>query len=157
MLDGMLFEIFFNSKGELRERIKDGYFSELFELQRHATLKGSFDFIADALTAARGDFYALPGKGHDLAVTVATKAKKAGAVVEAIYVGGQNVLRLEDDAWGSDDGEPHYVRMDRADLEAQLCSELIVPVRLLKITYTPASDEKPEQLRFPMGGTVRRV
>lgn len=157
ILDGVLFEIFFNSKGELRERIKGQYFSETFELQRHASLKSSFDFIADALTAARGDFYALPGKGHDLAVTVATKAKKAGVVVEAIYVGGQNVLRLEDDAWGSDDGEPHYLRMDTSDLEAQLCSEFIVPARLLKITYTPASDGKPEELRFPMGGTVRRV
>jgi hypothetical protein len=126
-------------------------------LQRHASLKSSFNFIADALTAARGDFYALPGKRHDLAVTVATKAEKAGSVVEAIYVGRQNVLRLEDVARGSDDGKPQYRHMYIADLEAQLCSELIVPARLLKITYTPVSDKKPEELRFPMGGTVRRV
>ena len=146
-----------NSNGELREQIKGAYFSELFDLQRRPELKPSFDFIADALTSARGDFYALPGKGHDLAVTVATKAKKAGITVEAIYIGGVNVLRLEDDTWGSDQGEPHYIGMNAADLEAQLSAELVVPSRSLKITYTPASAATAEELRFPMGWTVRKT
>jgi hypothetical protein len=73
ILDGTLFEIFFNATGKLRDQIKSGYFDELFELQRYAELKDSFDFIAEALSAAHGNFYTLPGKDHDLAVTVATK------------------------------------------------------------------------------------
>jgi len=44
----MLFEVFFNSTGKLRDDIKSGYFDELFELQRYAELKDSFNFIAEA-------------------------------------------------------------------------------------------------------------
>jgi hypothetical protein len=42
ILDGMLFETFFDSHGNLRERIKSGYFNELFELDGHPQLKASF-------------------------------------------------------------------------------------------------------------------
>ncbi len=94
----MLFEVFFNSKGELRERIKSEYFDEVFELQRHVENKESFEFISTALTAARGDFYALPGKNHEVAVTVATKKTKESYRVEAIFVDGVDVLRAHDDA-----------------------------------------------------------
>lgn len=56
VLDGMLFEVFFDSKGKLRRRIKNDYFDELFNLQRHSELADSFQFIAEALTAAGGSF-----------------------------------------------------------------------------------------------------
>jgi hypothetical protein len=72
ILDGMLFEMFFDADGMLRKSIKGQFFDELFDLQRHRDLKGSFDFIAEALIAAGGNFFAVPGKGHDLAVTVST-------------------------------------------------------------------------------------
>jgi hypothetical protein len=65
-------------------------------------LKSSFDFIAEALAAARGDFYTLPGKDHDLAVTVATNLVKKGYCVEAVYVDGADVLRAQPDAWDID-------------------------------------------------------
>jgi len=47
--------------------------------------------------------------------------------------------------------------MNAADLEAQLSAELVVPARSLKITYTPASAANAEELRFPMGRTVRKA
>jgi hypothetical protein len=53
ILDGMLFEVFFNPQGKLRDKIKTGCFNELFEIQRHPQFKGSFEFIAEALTAVR--------------------------------------------------------------------------------------------------------
>lgn len=97
LLNGMLFEIFFNPKGELREAIKDGYFDELFELQRYAETRESFQFISDALQAARGDFYALPGKNREVAVSFATKKMKDGYRVEAVFVDGADVLRAKDE------------------------------------------------------------
>ncbi|TCQ16677.1 caspase family protein [Rhizobium sp. PP-CC-3G-465] len=154
ILDGMLFEIFFDSKGALRPKIKDRYFNELFELQRHVALKESFEFIAEALTAARAEFYALPGKGHELAVTAATKTSAGKTIIDAVYVGGVNVLRPEDDAWESSSGEPHYLPMDRSEFLDFVSTELIVPAHLLKITFTPAIKDTDQALRFPMGWTV---
>jgi hypothetical protein len=156
ILDGMLFEIFFDSQGELRKKIKSGRFSEAFDLQRYSDLKSSFDFIAEALTAARADLYVVPGKGHDLAVSVSTKKKKDGLFVDAIYVGGVDVLRAEEDAWDTGDGKPVYTRIDADRLNDQLSEQLVVPVRALKITYTMAEAAKADELRIPMGWTVRK-
>jgi hypothetical protein len=157
ILDGILFEIFFNAKGELRESIKGSYFNEVFELQRFADLKESFDFIAEALTAAGGEFHAVPGMGHELAVTVSTKKKKNdGTFIEAIYIGGVDVLRVQEDTWGNADDTQHYSRIGPERLNKRLSEELVVPARSLKITYTPSSASQEEALRIAMGWTVRK-
>jgi hypothetical protein len=156
LLDGMLFEIFFDPNGELRTSIKKKYFNELFDCQRFGDLQNSFDFIAEALTAAGGDFYALPGKGHDLAVTVSTRSRKDGVVVEAIYVDGANVLRTQQDASDNLDDVSHFSRMDVDGLKSCLTEQLVVPARHLKITYTPRS-ATDEDLLIPFGWTVRKV
>lgn len=156
ILDGMLFEVFFDSKGELRKQIKKGMFNEVFELQRYGDLKLSFAFIAEALTAARADFDAVPGKGHELSVSVSTKKKKDGFFVDAVYVGGVDVLRAEEDARDTGDGKPFYMRIGADRLNQELSEELVVPSRLLKITYTMAEAATSDDLRIPMGWTVRK-
>lgn len=108
----MLFEVFFDKNGKLRTKIRPGMFNEVFELQRYADLRTSFEFIAEALTVARADFYAAPGKGHDLAASISTKKKRDDFFVEAIYLGGFDVLRAEEDAWDTGDGKPHYIWID---------------------------------------------
>lgn len=156
LLDGMLFEIFFNPKGELRKAIKDGYFDELFELQRYTETKASFKFISDTLQAARGDFYALPGKNHEVAVTVATKKMEDSYRVEAVFVDGANVLRAKDREWDVPEVERFYERTDHDTLVKQLSAEMVVPSRSLKVTFTPAA-AKAAKLRFPTGWTVRKA
>jgi hypothetical protein len=155
ILDGMLFEIFFNKEGKLRHRLKMGYFDEMFELQRFEEVKDSFDFIASALTAAGGDFYAVPGKGHEVSATIATKNKKDKVLVEAIYVDGADVLR-KGEGWVAD-GESLYSRIEPEQLNSALSEELIVPARLLKISYTPPDSASAQELRIPMGWTARKI
>ncbi|MBF0246594.1 MAG: caspase family protein [Alphaproteobacteria bacterium] len=156
ILDGMLFEIFFNPKGELRDSIKDRYFDAIFDLQRHNQLQNSFDFIAEALTAAGGDFYAVPGKGHEVAVTVSTKRNKRNTFVEAIYIGGADVLRSKADAWDIADGAKQHSMINPDTLKERLIMELVVPTRSLKITYTPGAAAQEETLYIPHGWTVRK-
>ncbi len=156
LLDGMLFEIFFDPEGKLREEIKGRCFNTVFELQKFAPLKDSFAFIADALTVAGGNFYAVPGKGQEVAVTVSTKKKKAAITIDAIYLGGVDILRLREDAQD---------RIGRADRETEiepewfverLSQELVVPVRCLKISYTPAAAGAVQEFRMPRFWTVRK-
>ena len=156
VLDGMLFEIFFNSKGELRTSVKGRYFNQAFELQKYSQLQDSFDFIAEALTAAGGDFYAVPGKGHEVAVTVSTKKKKDGTFVEAIYIDGVDVLRSKADAWDFADGVQQHAEIEPETLNERLVKELVVPARSLKVTYTPGSSALAETLYIPRGWTVRK-
>jgi hypothetical protein len=153
ILDGMLFEIFFDKDGKRREGLKRRYMDEVFELQQYEELKPSFDFIADALTATGGDFYAVPGKGHELAVTVSTKKKKDGLVVDAIYIGGVDVLRI-DDEWAAE--EVRYAMTDPNDLRDRLCEQLYLPVRLLKISFTSKDVAAMGQLLIARHWTVRK-
>lgn len=152
LLDGMLFEIFFDSHANLRHEIKGRYFDEMFDLQKHKALAASFDFIAETLIASRGSFYAIPGKNHDLPVTVATSKVKNSYQVEAVYIDGVNVLRAES---GSKSGARAFSPRTARQLEEQLSDELIVPSRSLKVSYTPAVAAKGE-LAFPLGFTVRK-
>jgi hypothetical protein len=150
ILDGMLFEIFFDKDGQRRDGIKGRYFDEVFKLQQYEEVKNSFDFIAESLTATGGDFYAVPGKGHDVSVTVATKKTKDGNIVKSIYIGGVDVLRIQDE-WA--EGDPTYCGIDPDRLSNQLSQELVVPARLLKVTYTPAD---ADDLLIARGWTVRK-
>jgi hypothetical protein len=153
ILDGMLFEIFFDRDGKLRSHPKRNFFEEVFELQQHDELKESFEFIAEALTATGGDFYAVPGKGHELAVTVSTKKKKEGIVVDAIYIGGVDVLRIEDD-WVAE--EVRYASTDPEDLSNGLRDQLFLPTRLLKVSFTPKEAESAGELLISRHWTIRK-
>jgi hypothetical protein len=125
----------------------------VFELQRFEELKPSFNFIADALMATGDEFYAVPGKGHELAVTVSAKEEKDGLVVDAIFIGGVDVLRIDDEwAWA----EKRYVRTDSKDLRDSLCEQLYLPARLLKISFTPKDVATTDQLFIARHWTVRK-
>lgn len=99
----------------------------------------------------------LPGRGHELAVTVATTKVKDTYRVDAVYVDGTDVLRPEGEEWATDDEEGRlYSRKTAADLKEQLSQELVVPSRSLKITYTPPEAAAGE-IKVPLGYTVRKA
>ncbi|KXV76631.1 peptidase C14 [Acetobacter cerevisiae] len=157
ILDGMLFEVFFDPQAKLRSKIKGNLFNELFDLRKHAALRNSFDFIAETLVASLGDFYVLPGHGLELAVTVATKKVKDAYIVEAVYVDGRDVLRPDGEEQEIDGEEVRfYSRKTAAEVKEQLSQELVVPSRSLKITYTPPEAAAGE-IKVPHGYTVRKV
>jgi hypothetical protein len=156
ILDGMLFEIFFDSDAKLRHQIKGKYFNELFELEKNASMRGSFDFISEALVASRGEFYALPGRGHELAVTVGTKQSGDQYRVVSVYIDGGEVFHADDEEYADDDLDARmYSSRPVARFEEQLSEELLVPRRLLQVAYTPRLPKSPK-LMVPYGYTVRK-
>lgn len=156
ILDGILFEVFFDADGKLRPKIKSAFFDEAFELQRVPALRPSFDFIANALVAANADFHVVPGTGHDLPATVSTIKKKKGLLVDGIYIDGANILRASDDAWDTDEGEPLYYAISPAELVKRLSEDLAVPSRNLKVSFTPPAAADEGELRMALGWTARK-
>jgi hypothetical protein len=120
----MLFEIFFNKDGMPRRRPKDDCLDHIFALQVYDALEESFGFIANALVATGGDYYAVPGTGHEVAVTVSTKSQADGVYVDAIYIDGKDVLRIDEDLA---DGDVRYARIDSDDLRESLRRQLFLP------------------------------
>lgn len=156
LLDGMLFEIFFDSKGELRESIKGNMFDDVFELQKFSQFKDSFDFIAETLIAAHGDFYVVPGKGHTLSVSVVTEKEKRGRRITGVFIDTVNVFTLRDAEYAEDEEKPTLTRgVTKEDFESELAKDLIVPRRLLQVRYSPPL-ERGETLRYPYGWGVTK-
>jgi hypothetical protein len=154
LLDGMLFEIFFGSDGQLREYPKIVRFNEVFGLQAYEDLKPSFDFIGQCLTPAAHRFYAIPGMGHVVAAAVTVDADDLVAEnpITRIFVGGRNVLREMDDIvirrnWNETFAEE--------ELAIELSMQMLVPRRLLTVTIDPPANGR-RRVEFPRGYTVRK-
>ena len=155
LLDGILFEIFFDPKAYLRARIKVEFFNEAFALQQYDQLHDSFAFIAKALTAAGGDFYAIPGKGHGISVTVSTQMRGNQPIIDSIYLGGVDVLRgLEEDDEAT--GEPRLISIEARTLVSNLSRQLLVPSHLLTVSYTPREVASVDFLRIRCDRTVTK-
>lgn len=156
ILDGMLFEVFFDKHARLRNEIKGKFFEELFDLQKLTEFKDSFNFLSEALVAAGGDFHSVPGRNHNLAVSVGAKSVGAQYRVESVYIGGADVLHSVDDELAADHPDKRtYGDYSSERLERLLSKQLLVPARNLRITVTPA-EAAGGKLLFPIGYSVRK-
>jgi hypothetical protein len=157
LLDGILFEVFFDPSAQLRDQPKNRYLDQVFKLQEYKELAASFAFISECLLTHADRFHAIPGKDRIITVDVVTK-KKAGnkQVVKAVRFDGVNLLWIDDDsfvsAFADDSG---YRKMSIKDFEKRLSDEMVVPARLLTVTY-PFDEKTKPTLLFPEGGTVRK-
>lgn len=152
LLDGMLFEIFFDSAGEFRDEPKDARFNEVFAVQKHKELADSFAFISRCLLPEIGRFHVLPGKDQPTSVDVTLDAKASDAVTQ-VFLGGTNVLASADEDFDEDDKIVHRT-LARDDFEDRIARQLLIPRRLLTFSYgRPAKGI--EKVRFPYGWSCR--
>jgi hypothetical protein len=157
LMDGILFEIFFDSSAQLREQPKNRCLDQAFELQKYQELSGSFAFISECLLTHADRFHAIPGKDRTITVDVVTRKKSGNQqVVKEVRFDGVNILWIDDDSvvsWRAD--KSGYRKMSIKDFEKRLSDEMVVPARLLTATYLFDEKTKPTLL-FPEGGTVRK-
>lgn len=155
ILDGILFEIFFDSQGEARKRLKINFFNEAFELEQYPEFKDSFDFIAGALAGQASHMFAIPGKGQTVTADVRLGDDH---VIEGIFVGGENYLSEEDedDPLGiGKDGKRSCQTLTRDQFEEELSQQMLVPRRLLKVIYSRPAQSRGE-VKLPYGAEVSR-
>jgi uncharacterized caspase-like protein len=139
-LDGMLFEIFFNSKGELRRDFKISLFNTVFDLSAFPEFAPSFDFISEVLINYQNRFYVVPGKQRTVTVDISTVPNENGeSVITGIFFEGFNILRQSDDPMAvffKDKPSFYPTSLDR--LKEQISMEMVIPLsRLTLNTTTP--------------------
>lgn len=159
LLDGMLFEVFYNSNAKLRESFKLRAFSELFELQRYKEFQSSFDFMAECLLPESGRFYSIPGKGHEVVIDVITSPGPDGStcILESVHCSGDSVLWLEDEDFSTDPhGNPMREKLSIPRFEQHMVEQMVVPKRLLTIKYPAWGDQVFKHIAFPLGWTARK-
>lgn len=157
LLDGILFEIFYDSSSQLREQPKNRCLDLAFALQQYKELAGSFAFISECLLARADRFHAIPGKSRTITVDVVTKKKSGNRhAIKEVRFDGADILWTDEEsivsAFADDSG---YRKMSIKDFEKRLSDEMVVPARLLTVTY-PFEEKPKPTLLFPEGGTVRK-
>lgn len=162
ILDGMLFEVFFDPLARPRANFKLGAFQSLFSLQQLKELAPSFEFIAECLLPDIGRFHALPGKSHPVVVDVVNKpsVKDGEYIVEKVIFGGIDILRIEDQDYTPEPGEePMRRKLPVSAFEEMLAEQIVVPSHLFSVKYTNdlvAPGGRHPKLLFPYGWTTSR-
>lgn len=152
ILDGMLFEVFFNSKGELRKGFKVSRFNDLFELRNIPEFAPSFEFVAEVLLTHQNRFYVIPGKQRSVSVDVVAEQSESGeSLVTGVFFEGINVLRKT----GSNVVEnlgAYPVRYEK--LVQTISNEMVIP--LAQLTVNVNFDPKSTKILFPYGSTLEK-
>ncbi|KZM39333.1 hypothetical protein OA92_20815 [Marinomonas sp. SBI22] len=158
ILEGMLFEIFFNPRGDFRTSFKTTMFNAVFELDVYPDYKPAFDFIAEVLLPFSNSFYLLPGKAiDDASIELSSSESKSGSVIiKEVHFDGENILYGED-GWEkySFDGEIAYDSMRYDSLLDKISTEMMIPKKSISIQSTIPIDES-SKLEFPYRHTLKR-
>lgn len=74
----------------------------------------------------------------------------------SVYIGGVDILRVEEDTWDSPDELRHFSPLRPEKHDRRLFEKWDVAVRSLKVTFTPRPAAREEALHILMGGTARK-
>ena len=105
VLNGILFEIYFDSHGEFRSlQLKDYFFDEVMALRKHPDYAKSFEFIRTILKQYKDDvIYLIPEDDAKLDVTIVAQDKKISdvfgeerliSIISMILVEDKNITEL---------------------------------------------------------------
>lgn len=139
VLNGILFEIYFNSKGQFRQTdFKNGLIDEIFKLQSIAKFKSSFEFIVKQLTPFKDFIFYFPTHSAT-ALPIEVKFEKYECEIfdEKISVGHRliSVKHTETELlepYNNDDFDTTSVNFEQ--FIEKLCNELTVPKKMLRLS-----------------------
>ncbi|ENU46799.1 hypothetical protein F984_02164 [Acinetobacter nosocomialis NIPH 2119] len=158
LLDGILFEIFFDNNGEIRENYKISQFNNVFSLIEFDEYKESFNFIYESLLGYANLFYVIPGKKRKTLLDIrVTLVEEEEYKIESISLEGSNILKLED---GIDqetfNKNPRYYSLSLNRLKNKLSETLVIPKNLLELNFIDAPEEKFFTYLLPRSHTLEK-
>ena len=158
MIEGMLFEIFFNTKGDFRDSFKVTMFNTIFELDIHPDFKPAFDFIAELLVPFSNSFYIIPGKSiDDVAIELVTKQNSEGEIlIKQIYFDGENILYGEKGSEKfSEYGDIFDNSVSYRNVVDKISTEMMIPRKYLSLQSNIEIDDN-SKLKLPFMHSVKR-
>lgn len=147
IVDGILFEIFFDSSGAPRERTKGYYLDDIVRYRKVPLFSESLDFISTCLREAKTPMLVYPNQGNNVAVTITVDIENEHARVNGVWVDSNNVMQLKEDKSVFGTNKVRYISRDKDDFEETLADRLRVPSKQLEISYQP--DVKDLEITYP--------
>lgn len=157
LLNGMFFEVYFDSAGEFRSRqIKGWRLEKLLAIQTVKKYEPAILFIQRVLEPYRDELPFLPSTTPQEVVVDLTIRRSAPPVVKTLTIKGRSLLRKDKD---SDSPEGRVWRLSVRgftvkELRAQLAGEWSIPLELLRIESDRKLDPKLV-LELPDGMSIK--
>lgn len=156
-LNGMFFEVYFNSAGEFRgHELKSRCLSKLLALQTVKKYAASIAFIRRALGPYRASVLFMPSTEPETVSVELSIRKSDPPNLRALKVYGRDLLTTD----SNEDLDPRLWRLSFQsftvkELRQQLSDEWGVPIEQLQIKCVPTLEPKVK-LRLPEGTSVLR-
>jgi hypothetical protein len=149
ILDGMLFEIFFDPLGKIRKDFKLSRFNKVFALKDFPEFSENFEFISEILLTYQNRFYLIPGKSGMASIdVVAEKNDDEEYLITEIHFEGFNILSKPDE----DNFRPYPMSFE--NLIEMISNEMVIPESQLAVN--PNFDIKTTKILFPRYSTLAK-
>ena len=138
LLNGILYEIYFDSSDRFREKKKSGKISDVFALEGNERFKASFEFIQQALLPYDKQLFYIPGTGVTVPLDVAlTPYGESYYWVTRIVYDSQDILYAFDGITLAADQNPKFPSMYSVEsFKSELATNMCVPHNSLIVTYS---------------------
>jgi hypothetical protein len=140
LLNGILFEIYFNSEGKFRsERLKLVFFDEIIELSKNPDYSSSFTFINEQLQPFTDELFFIPSpQMESFSIDVVLEKEESDKLIEYkvldIKSQGVGLLKKLENSWFTrDDNEIYYEPYTFDRFQEKISFELGVPKKMLTI------------------------
>jgi hypothetical protein len=156
ILNGMLYEIYFDSQNCFRERAKTNELDNVFLLEGDAAFTNSFDFIREALKPYEKELFYMPGSMVDVRIDVTTVERERGRLaLLGVHFEGDNVLYDEDGKYVDAARTSFLTAREIADVKLFFRDAMIAPSYRLHINYV-GRQSPPEILLMPFRAKILR-
>ena len=157
LLNGMLFEIYFDSRGLRRRKVKAEYLDEVFALEEDTAHADSFQFIQRRLQPYRDLLFYFPGSPGEVCLDVVIGRFNSKPAVTKICYEAENVLyNAEGDGYFELDDEVSLEDDTVESFRTKLSHAMAVPSFRLKISYVGRS-VSGERFKGPWRPNLQRI
>lgn len=155
LLNGMAFEIYYNSDNQLRRNFKQGYYQSIIYLLEKPEFYASREFIASFLNQNERKLMYIPGQNELIDLTVAVISEEDGYHVKDVIYGGKSVFYSRG---GSRTADLEWTKKCRCSVfEQDIAAALMALTDNLHIEYTDVNISRDSILWIPAEGFSLRL
>ena len=158
ILNGMLFEVYFDSNGRFRENKKTEQLETLLILEEDIDFAKSFEFIRQALLPHHKELFYLPGISRDVVINVNLSSSQTEKnKIENIMFEGHDIFYTDDGISLISNAIDIPCRVRGVDwFESDALEKMVLPRKRCRITYLPAPPDGGF-LFLPYEYSIRRL
>lgn len=148
ILNGMVFEIYYDHQGKLRNKFKNLFFEEVIKVVESEPFYPSCNFIISRLSNETKDLFYIPGQNHKTTIVVFVLKKNDEIILRDITFNGESIYRLlfdRDRTIETDFGNNER----RLFFEAQIRKKLTIMSGYLRILYEGMESKDIETIKIP--------